>query len=149
IRWMNWLARRGSVMCRLTPRSNFEPDAQARDIPSLALASGSRLQSMVAGMFVPVLLVLAAFSLQVCGVRCPVLGAGWARPDPTEMPTELLPDLRKEAENYPPGSPIFNEMLFGGFLTYYAPEFRIFIDDRCELYGDKGLLDYSHALFEN
>jgi hypothetical protein len=53
---------------------------------------------------------------------------------------ELLPDLQAYEKNHPPGTPIFNEMLYGGFLIYYTPHLRIFIDDRCELYGDEGLL---------
>src|SRR5262249_41385486 len=43
----------------------------------------------------------------------------------------------------------FNEMLFGGFLIYYTPGLRVFIDDRCELYGDQGLLDYADACFRD
>jgi hypothetical protein len=36
-------------------------------------------------------------------------------------------------------------MLFGGFLIYFAPDLSIFIDDRCELYGDDRLLAYVEA----
>jgi hypothetical protein len=36
-------------------------------------------------------------------------------------------------------------MLFGGFLIYFTPDLRVFIDDRCELYGDDRLLAYVHA----
>lgn len=36
-------------------------------------------------------------------------------------------------------------MLFGGFLIYQTPRLRVFIDDRCELYGDHFLLDYETA----
>src|SRR5262249_10298230 len=45
----------------------------------------------------------------------------------------------------PPGTPIFNEMLYGGFLIYYNPGLRVFIDDRCELYRDDGILEYVAA----
>ena len=44
-----------------------------------------------------------------------------------------------------PGIPIFNEDFFGGFLIYYTPGLRVYIDDRCELYGDKFILDYIRA----
>ena len=40
-------------------------------------------------------------------------------------------------------------MLLGGFLIYHTPDLRVFIDDRCELYGDEGLLAYEHALRED
>ena len=36
-------------------------------------------------------------------------------------------------------------MLFGGFLIYHTPGFRVFIDDRCELYGDKFIIKYVKA----
>jgi hypothetical protein len=28
---------------------------------------------------------------------------------------------------------------------YFTPDLRVFIDDRCELYGDRGLEDYADA----
>ncbi len=31
-------------------------------------------------------------------------------------------------------------------MIYYTPGLRVFIDDRCELYGDDGLLAYAKAL---
>jgi hypothetical protein len=39
---------------------------------------------------------------------------------------------------HPDGTPIFNEVLFGGFLIYLTLGLRVFIDDRCELYGYAG-----------
>ena len=36
-------------------------------------------------------------------------------------------------------------MLFGGFLIYHTPGFRVFIDDRCELYGDEFMVKYVKA----
>jgi hypothetical protein len=59
---------------------------------------------------------------------------------------ELLPELRKAECREPAGTPIFNEMLFGGFLIYHTPGLRVFIDDRCELYGDDDLMAYALAL---
>jgi hypothetical protein len=40
------------------------------------------------------------------------------------------------------GPHVFNEYLYGGFLIYYTPRFQVFVDDRCELYGDAWLLDF-------
>ena len=37
-------------------------------------------------------------------------------------------------------------MVLGGFLVEYAPNVRVFIDDRCEIYGDEGLLAYVDAV---
>ena len=36
-------------------------------------------------------------------------------------------------------------MKFGGFLIAYTPGLRVFIDDRCELYGDDRLIEYGRA----
>jgi hypothetical protein len=63
-----------------------------------------------------------------------------------ESPLELLAELRRHQGEGPGGTPIFNDMQFGGFLIYYTPGFRVFIDDRCELYGDARLLDYAAAM---
>ena len=43
------------------------------------------------------------------------------------------------------GSPIFNDLNFGGFLIYHQPRLRVFVDDRCSLYGSEFLQAYEHA----
>src|SRR5439155_18061517 len=50
--------------------------------------------------------------------------------------------LKKLQSSRPEGTPIFNEYLFGGFLIYFAPGYRVFVDDRCELFGDHWLNEY-------
>jgi hypothetical protein len=128
VRWAAWLARRGSTAFRLRVEATAPP-------------SGWDLRPAL----VPLLLVLTAVVLQLAAVPFPVLGCGWARPDPRSCPLELLPDLRADTDSRPGGRPVFNDMLFGGFLTYYAPESRVFIDDRCELYGDPWLVQFAEA----
>ena len=39
---------------------------------------------------------------------------------------------------------MFNDFLYGGFLIYHTPRLRVYIDGRCELYGDEGLLGYGN-----
>jgi hypothetical protein len=99
-------------------------------------------------VFLPAALLGLAFVLQTTGISFPLFGAGRVVPESDTMPVELLPELQEFARSNPPGTPIFNEMTFGGFLIYYAPQLRVFIDDRCELYGDEGLLAYALALTE-
>jgi hypothetical protein len=130
VRWMRWLERHGSVTCRIR-------------VPAPAPASGWR--SAWKPVLVPGLLVFLTAGLQVAGVRCPVVGAGWARPHDELYPTELLPELRAYERERPRGTPIFNDMLFGGFLIYYTPDLRVFLDDRCELYGDDWLQSCADA----
>jgi hypothetical protein len=125
VRWASWLAQRGSVAFRLRPAPPPRWDVR----PAV----------------VPLALVTTAVLLQLTGVACPVLGRGWATPDPKSSPLALLPKIRAGVVDRPEGTPIFNDMLFGGFLIYKAPEMRVFIDDRCELYGDRWLEEFADA----
>jgi hypothetical protein len=123
--WARWLARPGSDLFRFPtgeppPRWNWRP------------------------VLLPLALVGLAFGLQAAHKEIPVLGHGWARHDPEQWPVELLPELRAQAEAKP-GAPIFNEYDFGGFLIYHTPELRVFVDDRCEVYGDQWLHEYVRA----
>jgi hypothetical protein len=92
----------------------------------------------------PVLLVGMALVLQIAGVRLPILGRGWAHLDPDYWPVDLLPELRQAARADPPPI-LFNEDVLGGFLIYHVPDLPVFMDDRCELYGDAWLSRYDRA----
>src|SRR5262249_37973418 len=94
----------------------------------------------------PVALILVATVLQTTGARVPILGHGWVRLDPAHWPVDLLPDLRDIQREHPEGTRIFNGFLYVGFLIYYTPGLKVFIDDRCELYGDEWLLQFSAAM---
>ncbi len=54
----------------------------------------------------------------------------------------MIDELREHQFDRPGGSHIFNEYIYGGFLIYYAPGYRVFVDDRCELFGDRWLEDF-------
>jgi hypothetical protein len=94
---------------------------------------------------IPSLLILITIFLQLTAGKVPVLGKDWAKLDSRYWPVELIPQLQLIEEKNSAGAPILNDMLFGGFLIYYTPNLRVFIDDRCELYGDEGLLAYANA----
>jgi hypothetical protein len=81
-------------------------------------------------------------ALQVGRVPVPVVGYGWAALSPKGHPVGLIEPLRDYARSKPTGYPIFNDPNLGGFLIYFTPELRVFMDDRCELYGDAGIRDY-------
>jgi hypothetical protein len=127
-RWAGWLAARGWFVGQV---SNLSVD-RSETCPT------TRLWTVV-----PVLLVLAGLLIQSAGVTVPLVGRGWARLDSRRWPVELLPRLRAIAAQ---GSsiPVFNDALFGGYLIYYVPGLRIFIDDRAEVYGPF-LLEYDRA----
>jgi hypothetical protein len=94
----------------------------------------------------PLAVVFLASMLQATGARVPVLGRGWVQLDPQQWPIDVLPELRREEQEHPEGSRIFNDFLYGGFLIYFTPGLKVFIDDRCELYGDEWLTEYSDAM---
>ena len=96
-------------------------------------------------LLIPVVLVLASVGLQTTNVRVPILGRGWARLDPLVWPVELIPELRRIEDNHPEGARMFNDYQFGGFLIYQTPRLKVFIDDRCELYGDAWLEQFDRA----
>jgi hypothetical protein len=128
IRWIKWLTQHGSELLRV--RVSYP-------------ARKNRLNWRPA--LIPILLVLVTVILQISSIQVPVIGHGWAKLH-SHFPVELLSELRKYEQDHPDGTPIFNEMLFGGFIICYTPGLRVFIDDRCELYGDKWLLSYAHAI---
>jgi hypothetical protein len=132
-RWVHWLARRGSEVFRF-------PTAVGQ-------VSGRRVGSLA--VFVPFALLATALVLQRTGLQVPLLGRGWAGLHADSNPVELLPVLRAYERSRPVGAPIFNAMTYGGFLIYFTPGLRVFIDDRCELYGERGLLEYQQALLQD
>jgi len=108
-------------------------------------APTARRTSAWLGALVPALVLAVGLSIQWAGLTVPVVGRGWAQLDPTVWPVELLPDLKRIERDNPAGTPIFNELDFGGFLIYHTPELRVFIDDRCALYGGEFLAAYDRA----
>ena len=75
----------------------------------------------------------------------PLIGSTWSQPDPAIWPGELLPELKRYEQRNPDGGRIFNEQEYGGFLIYNSPTQRIFIDGRCELFGEAFLSKYIEA----
>src|SRR4029077_12576481 len=84
-----------------------------------------------------------ALVLQWFGAEVPLVGRGWAKLDDRSWPVELLPEL--QAHEHDGSRRIFNEYAYGGFLIYHTPGYEVFVDDRCELYGDRWLLRYVQA----
>jgi hypothetical protein len=94
------------------------------------------------GWAVPCTALAVAFSLQAARVPAPVVGHGWAQFDHKLVPVELVEPLQEYAKTRPEGFPIFNDANLGGFVIYFAPSLKVYMDDRAELYGDAGLRDY-------
>jgi len=96
-----------------------------------------------ASVWLPAFVVLLTLSLQAGGVRVPVIGAGWAQHDPEHWPVEIL-DVLKANEPKPddPHNKIFNCYVDGAFIIYHAPGYRVFVDDRCEVFGGQWLFEF-------
>jgi hypothetical protein len=94
------------------------------------------------GWILPSLFVIICLLFSLFGVLVPVVGAGWAQFDDRYVPLDMTDAVR----DIPPGSRIFNDANFGGFLIANAPHLKIFMDDRFELSGEKGLREYVEAI---
>jgi hypothetical protein len=110
---------------------------------SLAAAHGG---ARWAWALIPALVVALCAVLQVNNVAAPVVGRGWARLDPEFVPTDITPEMTAYAASVPPGTRVFNDANLGGYLIYHTPTLKIFMDDRCELYGDDWIRHYSDTL---
>lgn len=89
-------------------------------------------------------IVVLAFTLKSTGAPLPVIGARWCRLDPNYWPIDATAVLQRHLSDTgrTDGIRVFNDMRFAGYLIYCEPRARVFIDDRCELYRDIGLLRY-------
>ncbi len=124
-RWAAWLVKN---------RPDFyEPDAQQTQHPWWA------------NIWLPTLLVATSLGLIVGGISVPVIGAGWAQHDAKHWPVEVLDALK--ANEPGPGEPnkLFTDYLGGGFAIFHAPGYKVFVDDRCEVFGGKWLLEFVKA----
>jgi hypothetical protein len=121
------------------PRSQINLDTHARQIPNF-----------ITNLILPLTLVAVVLILQTLDISLPIIGRGWARLSPATWPVELNAELQKINETAgPTDRRIFNDLQFGGFLIYYTPNLKIFIDDRCPLYGSNLLLAYDDARRNN
>lgn len=107
---------------------------------------GSRIAASVA-VAVPLMFFAAACVGQ--GRLRPQRGVSyWAVPPAKIWPDELRPSLEQLARHSGNSPRVFNDQLFGGFLIYHYPDGRVFIDGRCELFGEPFLRDYVRAQSE-
>ncbi|MBL8800298.1 MAG: hypothetical protein JNM56_40835 [Planctomycetia bacterium] len=123
--------RAAAALARL-PSWLFQPPTEPTDAPRRSW--GRTVQPYV----LPAIAVVLAFVSQSMHWPVPLVGRGLAVQDHNLAPL----DMRAPLEQYGhPGQPIFNDLAYGGFLIYYTP-LSVFLDDRCELYGDDFLKDY-------
>jgi hypothetical protein len=78
-------------------------------------------------------------------ITMPLIGSGCAQLDPKLWPSELLDDLKRLEPRATEPNRIFCEYIFGGYLIQNTPGYRLFVDDRCELFGDEWLVKFVEA----
>lgn len=89
-------------------------------------------------LVLPSLIVAGVAAWVVAGSSFREPGRGWVRFDEERWPVDLLPAMKREADGIR-GLPLFNEYDYGGFVIWFAPEYRPFVDDRCEVFGGSWL----------
>jgi len=115
--WMRWLAKRSDLYVAPKPDDQRQPAGRG----------------MAARLF-PVLILVVPLAM----------GLRFVELDKERWPVQLVPELRELAKN--PGTRLFNEDLLAGIIIRDVPGLKVFIDDRCELYGEDFLTDYVDAL---
>jgi hypothetical protein len=134
-RWARWLARPGSDLF-------VYPTKETGASPGFQFAPFVLPIGVVVVAFLLLVYRVPAAKFEVGPIEIATPSHGCAKLDPDYWPIELLPELKKYQSARSDGTPIFNEYLFGGFLIYFTPGYRVFVDDRCELYGDQWLNEY-------
>lgn len=100
------------------------------------------LDQQVKQWVIPTLLIAILLGLFAGGF------ISWASPPKTLWPEECLEELASRQYDNPKGTKIFCEYIYGGYLIYHTPGYKVFVDDRCEVFGDQFLLDYEKARLE-
>ena len=114
--------------------------------PDLYQPGSAEVRPWWANAWLPAAVVLLALVLQVARVPVPLVGSGWATHDSRHWPADALADLK--ANEPKPGEPnkLFNAgYIDGGFVIYHAPGYKVFVDDRCELFGGPWLKEFVAA----
>jgi hypothetical protein len=132
----------GLALAEMIPATGWADRVVRKGSDLFDAARGNAARQLHALSFIlPLAALITACLLQLTGSTVPVLGTGWAQFDASVCPVDAIGPLKE----YPDGTPIFNELNFGGCLIYFAPNTRVFIDDRAELYGEDFLLEYDQA----
>lgn len=145
----DWLRRRGwfrdpPALTAVAGFARIQPAAQRHTVRLNSCEFSYEKPGFWRGVGFGGLLVLV---LAVCYLAVwPAAYGRWrARPDPRIWPAELLPELESLEARLGEGARIFNEQRLAGFVIYNTPGFRVFVDGRCELFGESFLREYVAA----
>jgi hypothetical protein len=132
-----------AVLPALWPQTRWANWMQAKR-PDIYQPAGDAAPRWNVLLVIPVSIVCVATVLHLAKVEAPLVGANWAKHDPANWPMELLPAL-KQHEPHDGRNRIFNGYIDGGFLIYHVPGYKVFVDDRCEVFGGAWLKDFVMA----
>jgi hypothetical protein len=140
----------GIAMADLLPQSLLAPWLVRRRWLRAVSETSPKERRIVSMRFAVIVLIMTAPLFVAATWRkqvatLPFIGAGWARPPARVWPESLIESLTSYAAENRDGTPVFNEPILGGFLIYQYPTLRVFIDGRCELYGEPFLRDFVTA----
>ena len=84
----------------------------------------------------PSVIMIATLSLIVAGLLISSTFGWYQAPlDQKKWPVDLIEPMQQLARDYGPDTKIYNAVNDGGFLIFYAPKWRVFQDDRCEIHA--------------
>ena len=98
-----------------------------------------------ASMWLPAIAVATAVALQAARVSVPFVGSGWAEHSAKQWPVEVLDVLKANEPGVGEPNQIFNDYIDGGYIIYHAPGYKVFVDDRCEVFGGPWLVEFVKA----
>jgi hypothetical protein len=97
-------------------------------------------------LLVPALVVVSCLALQRLNWELPVVGSNWAEPPAYRWPIKTTEMLQRIAVRDDLPRTVFNDLDFGGYIAMHAPQYRTYVDDRCELFGGEFLQNYVDLL---
>jgi hypothetical protein len=145
----SWLVRRRWL--KTNPETFDRTDNSDLQAPRDIGASATRRRPAVAAVCIALVVIFVATPL--CGAvvwlrhagPLPLIGVAWSHPPARVFPEGLVAPLTEFAKDHRDGTAVFNEPILGGFLINNFPTLRVFIDGRCELYGEPFLRDFVAA----
>jgi hypothetical protein len=121
------------------------PFAREMGSPKLSVGKTAARNSPLPPTAVMVVASIAiGLIIQRTGLELPLIGRKWAVISNNYWPVQTVEELRRQTRGMNHRPRVFNDLLFGGYLAFQNPDALLYIDDRCELYGDCGLLTYAH-----